>query len=80
MPFNILMTGFFEGRNINGLTQRMVAHIKTQVKNPRVPESGLTLDKIMHLYINFHRLALTRGSSFTELLEWIKTKNAVINP
>ena len=58
----------------------MVAHIKTQVENPQMPESGFTLDKIMHLYINFHRLALTRGSSFIELLEWIKTKNAVINP
>ena len=33
----------------------------------------------MHLYINFHKLALTRGSSYTELPEWIKSKKAVIN-
>ena len=33
----------------------------------------------MHLYINFHRLVLTWGSSYTELLEWIKSKKAVIN-
>ena len=58
----------------------MLAHIKTQVENPRIPESGFSLDKIMHLYINFHGLALTRGSSYTELLEWIKNKKAVINP
>ena len=80
MPINILMTELFEGRDINDLIQRMVAHIKTQVENPRIPESGFTLNKIMHLYINFHRLTLTRGSSFFELLEWIKTKKAVINP
>ena len=80
MPINILMTERFEGRDINDLIQRMVAHIKTQVENPRIPESGFTLNKIMHLYINFHRLTLTRGSSFIELLEWIKTKKAVINP
>ena len=80
MPINILMTELFEGRDINDLIQRMVAHIKTQVENPRIPESGFTLNKIMHLYINFHRLTLTRGSSFIELLEWIKTKKAVINP
>ena len=43
-------------------------------------ESGFKLDKIMHLYINFHRLALTRGSSYNELQEWIKSKKAVINP
>ena len=45
-----------------------------------MPESGFTLNKIMYLYINFHRLASTRGSSYIELLEQIKTKKAVINP
>ena len=80
MPFNSLMTEFFEGSDINDLIQRMLAHIKTQVENPRMPESGFSLDKIMHLYINFHRLALTRGSSYIELPEWIKSKKAVINP
>ena len=33
----------------------------------------------MHLYINFHRLVLTQGSSYTEFPGWIKTKKAVIN-
>ena len=34
----------------------------------------------MHLFINFHRLVLTRGSSYIELPGWIKSKKAVINP
>ena len=34
----------------------------------------------MHLYINFHKLALTRGSSYIKLPEWIKSKKPVINP
>ena len=34
----------------------------------------------MHLFINFHRLVLTRGSSYIELPRWIKSKKAVINP
>ena len=80
MPFNSLMTEFLQGSDINDLIQRMLAHIKTQVENPNFPESGFSLDKIMHLYINFHRLALTRGSSYTDLPEWIKNKKAVINP
>ena len=67
MPFNRLMTDFFQGSDINDLIQHMLAHIKTQVKNPRMPDSGYSLDKIMHLHINFHRLVLTRGSSYTEL-------------
>ena len=74
MPFNSLMTEFFEGSDINDLIQRMLAHIKTQTENPKFPESGFSLDKIMHLYINFHRLA------YIELPEWIKNKKAVINP
>ena len=80
MPFNSLMTELFEGSDINDLMQCMVAQIKTQVENPQVPESGFTLDKIIHLYINFHRLEFTRGSSYNELLEWMKRKWAVINP
>ena len=58
----------------------MLAHINIQTENPKFPESDFSLDKLMHLYINFHRLALTRGSSYTELPEWIKNKKAVINP
>ena len=80
MPFNSLMTEFFEGSDINDLIQRMLAHIKTQVENPRKPESGFSLDKIMNLYINFQRLALTQGDSFIELPEWLKSKKAVMKP
>ena len=69
MPFNSLMTEFFQGSNISDLIQRMLAHIKTQTENPKFPESGFSLDKIIHQYINFHRLVLTRGSSYIELPE-----------
>ena len=80
MPFNSLMTEFFDASDINDLMERMLAYIKAQTENSKFPESGFTLDKIMHLYINFHRLVLTRGSSYTELPEWLKSKKAVINP
>ena len=59
MPFNSLMTEFFEGSDSNKLIKRMLAHIKAQTENPKFPESGFTLDEIMHLHINFHRLVLT---------------------
>ena len=48
-------------------------------ENPRMPESGFTLDQIMHWHINFNRLALTRGTSYMKLPEWILRKKAVIN-
>ena len=80
IPFNSLMTEFFEATDINDLIQRIFAHIKTQVENPKIPESGFSIYKIIHLYINFHRLALTRSGSYTELPKWLKSKKAVINP
>ena len=74
------MTEFFEAGDINHLIQRMLAYINTQVDNPTMPEIGFSLDKIMHLYISFHRLALTRGGSYIELPKWLKSKKVVINP
>ena len=38
MPGNSLKTEFFEGSDIDDLIQRMLAHIRTQVENPRMPE------------------------------------------
>ena len=70
----------FDASDINDLVERMLAYIKAQTENPKFSESGFRLDKIMHLYINFHKLLLTRGSSYIELPEWIKSKKAVINP
>ena len=66
MPFNSLISELFEASDINDLIGRMLAYIKTQTENPKFPESGLTLDKIMLLYINFHMLVLTWGSSYIE--------------
>ena len=66
MPFNSLMAEFFHASDINDLTQRMFVHIKTQVENSKMPESGFLIDKIMPLHINFHRLALTQGDSYIE--------------
>ena len=80
MPFNNLMTESFHVSDINDLIECMLAYINAQTENPKFPESSFTLDKIMHLYINFHRLALTRGGSYTELPKWIKSKKTVKNP
>ena len=58
----------------------MRAYIKEQTENPKFSESVFTLDKIMNLYINFHKLALTRGGSCNELPKWLKSRKAAINP
>ena len=39
-----------------------------------MPESGFTLDQIINLQINFFQLALTQGTFYTELPEWMAIK------
>ena len=64
MPFNSLMIEFFMPVISNkDLIEHMPACIKAQTENPMFLESSFTQDKIMHLFINFYRLALTRGGS-----------------
>ena len=75
-----VMTELFDASHINDLIECMLAYIKAQTENPKFPESSFTQDKIMHLYINFHRPVLTRGGSYIDLPEWLKSKKAVINP
>ena len=45
MPFNSLMTNFFQGSDSNDLIERMLGYIKAQTENPKFPESGFSLDK-----------------------------------
>ena len=48
-------------------------------ENPRVVESGFTLDKMMHLYLNFYKLPLADTSYYIKLPEWIAKRKTVIN-
>jgi len=74
------MIEVFQGSDIEELLRDMFANIKTQVEHPALPRSGFTLDYIMHLDIDFHRLILTRGASYIQIPKWIEQKKAVINP
>ena len=58
----------------------MFSHIKTQLENPALPVSGFSLDQVLHLNINFHKLNLNRGSLYISIPNWISKKKAVINP
>ena len=58
MPFNSLMTVFFDASHINDLIERMLLYIKAQTENPKFSESVFTLDRIMHLHINSHKLVV----------------------
>ena len=78
--FNGKMTEVFQGSDIEELLQNMFAYIKTHIENLKLPKSGFTLDSITQLDIGFHKLALTRGSSYIKVPPWIASKKALINP
>ena len=80
MGYKSRMMEMFAGSDIDEILTGMFAYIKTLVEHPKLPKSGFSIDHIMHLDIDFHRLVLTRGSSYIPVPEWIATKKAVINP
>ena len=77
--FNSFLTEIFKDSNIEELIQRNFVHLKKQVKNSCIPESGFTLNQIMHDHIKSHKLVLTRVSTYIKLPKWITKKKAVIN-
>ena len=51
-----------------------------QIENPALRNSKFVFDRILHMDIDFHRLNLTRGSSYITLPDWLMKKKAIINP
>ena len=51
-----------------------------EVGYPRILASGLTVDQIKHLVINFHKLVLAQGNYYIVLPNLVTLKETVINP
>ena len=58
----------------------MIEHMAQQIENPALRNSKFVFDKVLHMDIDFHRLNLTRGSSYVPLPDWLMKKKAIINP
>ena len=43
----------------------MIEHMQQQVENPALRDSKFVFNGVIHMDIDFHRLNLTRGSSYT---------------
>ena len=79
-PFNSKMTEINQGSDLNEIVNKMLAHMKTQMENPALANSRFVFDEVLFLNVDFHKLNLTRGSSYIPLPSWIVSKKAVINP
>ena len=78
--FNSLMTSVYRGSDLDQIVDGMIDNMKFQIENPALLNSRFRFDEVLFLDINFHRLNLTRGSSYLPLPDWIEKKKAIINP
>ena len=62
------------------IVSAMIEHMQQQIKNPSLRDSKFVFDGVIGMNIDFHRLTLTRGSSYIPLPEWLAHKGAIINP
>ena len=74
------MTPVYNLNDIGEIVGSMIKHMSQQVENPALRDSKFVFDRVMHKDINFHRLNLTRGSSYIPLPAWLSRKEAIINP
>ena len=79
LAINSRMTNVHQGSDLGQIVDEMIAHIKTQIENPALPNSRFRFDEVLFLDVNFHWLNLTRGSSYLPLPDWLARKKAIIN-
>ena len=80
LAFNNRMTEVHQGSDLDGIVDGMIAHMKMQIENPTLANSRVRFNEVLFLDVNFHRLNLTRGSSYVPLPDWVAKKKAIINP
>ena len=78
--FNSLMTSVYRGSDLEQIVHGMIDNMKFQIENPALLNSRFVFDEVLYLDTNFHRLNLTRGSSYLLLPDWLARKKAIINP
>ena len=77
LAFNSRMTNVY---NLSDLDEIVIAHMKGQIQNPALLNSRFIFDEILFTNVDFHRLNLTRGSSYLPLPNWLARKKAILNP
>ena len=80
LAFNSLMMSVYRGSNLDQIVDGMNPHMKFQIENPVLLNSRFIFDEVLYLDTNFHRLNLTRRSSYLPLPDWLVRKKVIINP
>ena len=80
LAFNSRMMTVYNLNDKNEIVTAMIEHMAQQIENPALKNSKFVFDSIPYMNIDFHRLNLTRGSSYIPLPDWLVKKKAIINP
>ena len=80
LAFNSRMMPVYKLNDKNEIVTAMIEHMAQQIENPSLRKSKFVFDRVIHMDIDFHRLNLTRGSSYIPLPDWLTKKKAIINP
>ena len=51
-----------------------------QIENPALSDSKFVFNEVVRMDVDFHRLNLTRGSSYLPLPDWLAKRKPIINP
>ena len=80
LAFNSRMMSVYNLNDKNEIVTAMIEHMAQQIENPALRNSKFVFNRVLHMDIDFHRLNLTRGSSYVLLPDWLMKKKAIINP
>ena len=74
------MLAVYNLSDMGEIVSAMIEHMYQQIENPALRDSKFVFDRVIHMDIDFHRLNLTRGSSYMPLPDWLAKKGTIINP
>ena len=80
LAFNSRMLGVYNLSDMGEIVSEMIKHMQQQIENPALRDSKFVFNGVIHMDIDFHRLNLTRGSSYIPPPNWLAKKGAIINP
>ena len=80
LAFNSRMMTVYDVNDKGEIVNTMLEHMAQQIENPSLRNSKFVFDRILQMDIDFHRLNLTRGSSYIPLPDWLSKKKALIKP
>ena len=80
LAFNSKMVAIYKFSEMDKIVKSAIDGILQLYENPALRNSKFVFDRVLRMDVSFHRLNLTRGSSYTELGDWLASKKAIINP